>query len=117
VKKERLTPPETQRRLALLPGWKIYGVGILWRQFVMKDFLACVALIDGAARAAQTAGHHPDVHLTDFRNLVFELSTHDAGGLTAADFALAEKIDALPKRLQKENPHDSKSLGSLAGRA
>ena len=41
-------------------------------------------------------GHHPDVHITGYKHVRIVVSTHEAGGLTALDFALAAKIDALP---------------------
>jgi 4a-hydroxytetrahydrobiopterin dehydratase len=44
---------------------------------------------------AELEGHHPDLHLTGYRNVAVELWTHAAGGLTENDFILAAKIDAL----------------------
>jgi 4a-hydroxytetrahydrobiopterin dehydratase len=66
----------------------------------MKDFVAAVALIDKIKDAAEAADHHPDIHLTGFRKLAIELSTHSAGGLTDKDFALAAEIERLPKSLK-----------------
>ena len=45
---------------------------------------------------AEEEGHHPDVHLTSWRNVRVDLSTHAIGGLSMPDLVLAAKIDALP---------------------
>ena len=67
----------------------------------MKDFMAAVGFIDAIARTAQSQQHHPDLHLTGYRKLVVELSTHEAGGLTGKDFVLAVMIDTLPRKLKR----------------
>jgi len=46
------------------------------------------------AYLAEQAGHHPDI-LIQWNKVTLTLSTHSAGGLTAADFDLAAKISAL----------------------
>lgn len=45
------------------------------------------------ARLAEAADHHPDI-LVRYTRVTLTLSTHDAGGLTARDFALARQFDA-----------------------
>ena len=57
---------------------------------------------------AEQEGHHPDVHITSYRNVRVELSTHAIGGLSLPDFVLAAKMDQIkveysPKWL-KEHP-------------
>jgi 4a-hydroxytetrahydrobiopterin dehydratase len=52
-------------------------------------------LFTGAvAYLAEQANHHPDI-LIQWNKVTLTLSTHSAGGLTAADFDLAGKISAL----------------------
>lgn len=98
---ERLKPAQTKKLLAKLKGWKLVNGKALRQELVMKDFLAAVGFIHDVAQAAESEGHHPDLHLTDYRNLTIELSTHDVGGLSVNDFILAEKLDALPRKLKK----------------
>jgi 4a-hydroxytetrahydrobiopterin dehydratase len=43
---------------------------------------------------AEKANHHPDI-LIEWNKVTLTLSTHSAGGLTAADMALAGHLDAL----------------------
>ncbi|MBI3252594.1 MAG: 4a-hydroxytetrahydrobiopterin dehydratase [Candidatus Omnitrophica bacterium] len=72
----------------------------LTAEYVMKDFMAAVDLIHLMALEAEALDHHPDIHLTGYRKLGIELSTHATGGLTEKDYLLAAKIDTLPKRLR-----------------
>ena len=90
-----ITPKEARTLLATLKGWTLVAGKTLRQELVMKDFSAAVHLINAVARAAESQGHHPDLHLTDYRNLVFELSTHAIGGLSMEDFILAEKLDRI----------------------
>jgi 4a-hydroxytetrahydrobiopterin dehydratase len=91
-----VTKAEARRLLANLPDWSLALDGkSIYRELSLKDFLAAVSLIRRIAAAAEDAGHHPDLHLTGYRNLKIVLSTHDAGGLSPKDFRLAAEIDAL----------------------
>ena len=65
----------------------------------MKNFAAAVEFITDITDIAEAENHHPDLHLTGYRNLAIELWTHAIGGLSENDFILAAKIDALPKSL------------------
>jgi len=57
-------------------------------------------LRDRIAKVAQKENHHPDLHLTGYRKLRVELSTHAIGGLSENDFILAARIERLPKKLK-----------------
>lgn len=70
------------------------------REIKMKNFMAAVRLIDDIARVAEEENHHPDFHLTGYRNLRVELSTHALNGLSENDFILAAKINGLPMELR-----------------
>jgi 4a-hydroxytetrahydrobiopterin dehydratase len=93
---------ETKALLAELKGgWSLAGSGkVLRQELAMKDFMAAVHFINAVARAAEAEGHHPDLHLTGYRNLVIELSTHAMGGLSMNDFVLAEKINGIHRELK-----------------
>ena len=60
-----------------------------------KDFLDAVSLFQKIAPIAEAEDHHPDLHLTGYRTLTIELSTHAIHGLSENDFILAAKIDQL----------------------
>ena len=55
-----------------------------------------MAFLTAVADVAEAQGHHPDLHLTNYRDVSLSLVTHALGGLSTADFALAAKLDALP---------------------
>ena len=63
-----------------LPGWRLSddsrSISI---EYLMKDFTAAVGCIGDIARIAESEGHHPDLHLTGYRKLGVELSTHAIG--------------------------------------
>jgi 4a-hydroxytetrahydrobiopterin dehydratase len=80
-------------------GWTGDAMSIR-RTYELAGFTAAVALIGKIAILAEEADHHPDVHLTRYRRLDIVLTTHDAGKVTARDYELAAKIEALPKLLK-----------------
>jgi hypothetical protein len=59
------------------------------------------AFFQRIGQIAEAEDHHPDLHLTGYRNVAIELSTHALGGLSENDFILAAKIDQLPVALKK----------------
>jgi len=96
-----LSEAEALALLKQLPGWALSdSKNGIWKAFNMKGFLSAVRLIDVIARVAEAEDHHPDLHLTGYRNLRIELSTHSIGGLSQNDFILAAKIEGLPKELK-----------------
>jgi 4a-hydroxytetrahydrobiopterin dehydratase len=85
-----LTDSEIQERLSRVPGWERWGREIR-RTWAFADFRAAMAFVNRVADLAEAAGHHPDIDVR-YSKVTLVLSTHDAGGLTARDFALAESI-------------------------
>lgn len=67
------------------------------RTFQFKDFPAAVKFVNAAAKLAEQAWHHPDIDIR-WNMVTLTLTTHDAGGLTEKDFALARQFDALSLR-------------------
>ena len=98
-----LARDQAQRYLAELPGWSLAPDGrSIGRTYAMKNFVAAVTFIQKITGIAETENHHPDLHLTGYRSLRLELSTHAIGGLSENDFILAAKIDRLPKELKQK---------------
>src|SRR5262245_58489135 len=95
---------KARRSLRNLPDWKLSAdKKSIYTHYRMKDFMAAVHLISRMARLAEKRDHHPDIHLTGYRKLKIELSTHVLGGLSKKDFMLASQIDKLPKKLKSES--------------
>jgi 4a-hydroxytetrahydrobiopterin dehydratase len=90
-----LTDTEIQTHLATLPQWQRAGLTIT-RTVVFPGFPEAVAFVTRLIEPAESMQHHPDVDVR-YNRVVITLSTHDAGGLTASDFTLAARIDALVK--------------------
>lgn len=86
----RLTDAEIQSRLTRLSGWERRGDEIR-RTFAFADFAGSLAFVNQVGALAEAANHHPDIDVR-YSKVTLVLSTHDAGGLTANDFDLAEKI-------------------------
>lgn len=84
---------EIERRLAGLSGWERAGDAIR-KSFKRDDFVGSVGFVSSLVEPAEGMNHHPDVSIS-WDTVTVTISTHSEGGLTAADFELAEKIDAL----------------------
>ncbi len=65
------------------------------REYKLADFAAAISFVNRVAELAEAANHHPDILVHGWNRVRLELSTHSAGGLTDADFALASQIDGL----------------------
>ena len=89
-----LTDAELAEALASLPAWTREGA-VIRLTVELRDFREAVALVNAVAEAAEAANHHPDIHITGYRRVSFELTTHAASGLTKNDFVMAAKISQL----------------------
>ncbi|WP_264308316.1 4a-hydroxytetrahydrobiopterin dehydratase [Nodosilinea nodulosa] len=78
---------------AVPPGWSIVGDSLV-TECHFADFAATIAFVDRLVEPADRLGHHPDLGIA-YNRLVISLTTHDAGGVTSLDFALAQEITAL----------------------
>jgi 4a-hydroxytetrahydrobiopterin dehydratase len=89
--------PESASRELLrdVPGWELVDGKVIRRTVKCKDFMDAVGLVQRIAPVAEADDHHPDLHLTNYKKLTIELSTHAIGGLSENDFILAAKINQL----------------------
>jgi 4a-hydroxytetrahydrobiopterin dehydratase len=88
-----LSDDEIRRRLAGLPGWELVE-GKLHRTFRFPSFVEAFGFMTSVALVAESKNHHPDWSNV-YDRVVIDLVTHDAGGITAKDFELAEAASAL----------------------
>jgi 4a-hydroxytetrahydrobiopterin dehydratase len=88
-----LSDAEIRSRIVSVPDWRIES-GELTRTFGFKDFVASLSFVNRVGDLAEKAGHHPDIDIR-YNRVRLQLITHDAGGLTAKDFDLAEAADRL----------------------
>ena len=89
----KLTDAAVQAALALRSGWSMHN-GMIVRTFVFADFVAALRFVNAIAEAAEAADHHPDIDIR-YNKVTLSLTTHDSGGLTEKDFALAAQADTL----------------------
>ena len=87
----RLTDDEIRAQAP--EGWLPDG-GALRKEFSFKGFTAAVGFVQRLVAPANEARHHPDLEI-HYNRVVVSLTTHDAGGVTEQDIALARTIDVL----------------------
>ena len=98
----KLSAPEAAPYLKEVPHWKLTADGQrIRREWRVKDFLTALDFFRRVGALAEEEGHHPDLHLTGYRNVAIEIWTHAIGGLSENDFILAAKLDELPVELKK----------------
>jgi len=68
----------------------------LSRSFTARNFQCALNFLNAVGVLAERENHHPDLHLTGYRNVEIVLYTHSLGGITANDLALAGEMDAIP---------------------
>ena len=97
---------------AKLADWRAIG-SALHTRFRTKNFATGLQLVNGIGAAAEEANHHPDLDLR-YPHLNIRLSSHDAGGITDRDVALARKISELAAGLGVSAEPSSVSVIDLA---
>jgi 4a-hydroxytetrahydrobiopterin dehydratase len=97
-------PAERVRELlAALPGWSLTtDKQRIRREWKAKDFVAGLEFFRRVGDLAEAEGHHPDLHLANYRDVAVEIWTHAIGGLSENDFILAAKIDQVPIEEKKQ---------------
>jgi 4a-hydroxytetrahydrobiopterin dehydratase len=90
---ELLSSDEINAQLSDL-DWSLDGKEIV-REWKLEDFAAAIAFVNRVAETAEEANHHPDILLHGWNKVRLALSSHSAGGLTAADFDMARRFDGL----------------------
>ncbi len=89
---ERLDDDALKAHLAKVPAWSVVD-GKLHRDLKFDDFTAAFGFMTKVALFAEKMDHHPEWSNV-YNRVSIDLTTHDAGGLTELDFALAGRIDS-----------------------
>jgi 4a-hydroxytetrahydrobiopterin dehydratase len=87
----RLGDDAIREGLSRLSGWTLDGSQIR-KTYTFPDFKGSMAFVMRVALCAEGLDHHPDI-LVSYSRVTLTLSSHDAGGITERDFALARRID------------------------
>ena len=91
-KSHLLTEEQVASEIAEMKLWRIEGSKIV-REYTAKNFQAAIDSLNAVGVIAERENHHPDFHLTGYRNVRLELYTHSLGGLSQNDISLAKMID------------------------
>lgn len=92
---ERLSAERRKQALQALSGWtELAGREAIARTFVFKDFNEAFGFMSRVALVAEKHDHHPEWRNV-YKTVEVTLSTHDAGGLTMNDIALAQAMNAI----------------------
>ncbi len=89
----KLNSNQIKAALSNTAGWKLRQAAIV-RAFEFADFPEALRFVNAVGWLAEKANHHPDIDIR-WNKVVLELATHDQGGLTEKDFALAARINEL----------------------
>jgi 4a-hydroxytetrahydrobiopterin dehydratase len=85
-----LSSTEIAQKLQAIPQWRLEKAALA-RSFSFSDFREAMSFVNSVAAVAERAGHHPDIDIR-YNQVNLALSSHDAGGITNRDFALAAEI-------------------------
>ena len=89
----KLTDAEISARLEEISGWTVENEK-LHKEFQFDSFVEAFGFMASVALIAESMNHHPE-WFNVYNRVTVDLATHDAGGISALDFELAKKIDAL----------------------
>jgi 4a-hydroxytetrahydrobiopterin dehydratase len=93
---KKLNAAQIKSALASVPNWHKKS-DVISRTFQFKDFPSAIIFVEAVAQIAEEEWHHPDIDVR-WNKVTLALTTHDAGGLTKKDFALAKKFDEISLR-------------------
>ncbi|MDB5649540.1 MAG: transcriptional coactivator/pterin dehydratase [Hyphomicrobiales bacterium] len=74
-----------------LPRWT-FETGAISRTYRTQGWKGTLMVVNTIGHLAEAAWHHPDIHAS-YPAVTVRLNTHDAGGVTEKDLALAAKIE------------------------
>jgi 4a-hydroxytetrahydrobiopterin dehydratase len=95
MSKISLTLEEIDAELKALPGWtRVEDRSAIQRKFIFKDFNEAFGWMTRVALHAEKMDHHPE-WFNVYRTVDVTLSTHDSGGVTSLDIALARTMNSL----------------------
>ena len=90
---EKLSDSELKEHLSGLKGWVLEGDAIM-KSFRFKDFKEAFSVMTRIAFECEAQHHHPNWENV-YNSLTIRLNTHDVGGITSKDIALAKTIEAI----------------------
>lgn len=93
MERKKLSPEEILRNLAEMEDWRAEA-DVLRKKFEFRNFAEALAFVNRAGEIAERLDHHPDIYF-GWGYAEINLTTHDRGGITGFDFAVAREIDEI----------------------
>ncbi len=94
---KKLDDAELREALTELPGW-VLKANKLHREYQFADFVHAFGFMATSAIAIEKMNHHPE-WFNVYNRVTVDLTTHDAGGISAKDVKLARLLDSIAGRL------------------
>src|ERR1700686_4136540 len=87
----KMSDAQVDRALKSTTGWR-RETDFITKEFRFRTFLAGIRFVDKVALVAESQEHHPDIHVV-WTTVTLKIQTHDEGGITEWDMALAKEIE------------------------
>jgi 4a-hydroxytetrahydrobiopterin dehydratase len=91
MERKKLSDDEIEERISGLNGWRAEDDKLV-KRFEFPNFAESLAFVNKVGERAEAANHHPDITF-GWGYAEFAIMTHDRGGITDFDFALAREIE------------------------
>ena len=95
---QKLDDADIRSALTKLPHWSL-AKAKLHREYKFADFIHAFGFMAAAAIAIEKMNHHPE-WFNVYNKVIVDLTTHDAGGVSAKDVKLAKLLDGFAGRMQ-----------------
>eukprot|EP00573_Skeletonema_grethae_P012221 CAMPEP_0201695140 /NCGR_PEP_ID=MMETSP0578-20130828/7192_1 /ASSEMBLY_ACC=CAM_ASM_000663 /TAXON_ID=267565 /ORGANISM="Skeletonema grethea, Strain CCMP 1804" /LENGTH=140 /DNA_ID=CAMNT_0048180941 /DNA_START=160 /DNA_END=582 /DNA_ORIENTATION=- len=93
-KSHLLSPQQVETELSSMKLWKLSEDSTkITRSYTARNFQSAMDSLNEIGKIAERENHHPDMHLTGYRNVEIVLFTHSLGGISLNDIAMAKMID------------------------
>jgi 4a-hydroxytetrahydrobiopterin dehydratase len=93
MERKKLSPDEILHNLAEIKDWHAEN-DILSRRFEFENFAQALEFVNRVGAIAEKHDHHPDITF-GWGYAEINLTTHDRGGITQFDFAVAKEIEEI----------------------
>ena len=93
MERKKLIPDEIERNLSDLTGWQT-ETDVLKKRFEFENFAEALRFVNRVGEIAERHDHHPDIYF-GWGYAEINLTTHDRGGITDFDFAVAKEIEKI----------------------
>jgi 4a-hydroxytetrahydrobiopterin dehydratase len=97
---EKLAAPEIQEKLVNVPKWKLIDEKWIERKYRFLDYLNGIEFVQQVANLSEHSNHHPFISV-DYKVVTLKITSWNAKGLTALDFALASQYDELYLQIKR----------------